>query len=315
MGPRAGRTRERKAFETPPVDRDTVRGVSGSGKQQAPRDKARSEESSPSEGLLEQRETFIQTFFKKGAELTEELLREDGRLRNRLRDLEAENAALRAQVASDDAIRDLLNKIRDLEKEKKDLLSRMHDVQASSSHYTQRFAEIEAENAQLASLYVASHQLHSTLDLRSIVRQLKELLAQFVGARAFAVYLVDDEKQEVIPFCSEGVLATALKRLPLDKTGVLGRAIDSGAAEWVEGDATRGTVDSPAATIPMLLHGRAIGVIAVFATFEQKPSFVDVDFELFKLLGAHAASALVASRLFAEHGSKVGPVDSFLDLE
>lgn len=284
-------------------------------KHRAPREKGRSEEPGPTEGLLEQRETFIQTFFKKGAELTEELLREDQRLRQRLRELEAENAALRAQVASDDAIRDLLTKIRDLEREKKELLSRMNDVQASSSHYNQRFAEIEAENAQLASLYVASHQLHSTLDLRSIVRQLKELLAQFVGARAFAVYLVDDDTREIVPICSEGVNASSLKRMPLDRNSVVGRSIESGAAEWVEGDATAGTIESPAATIPMLLHGRAIGVIAVFATFEQKPSFVDVDFELFKLLGAHAASALVASRLFAEHGAKVGSVEAFLDLE
>jgi len=287
-----------------------------SGKQRAPSsDKGRPEEANSSEGLLEQRETFIQTFFKKGAELTEELLREDQRLRSRLRDVEAENAALRAQVASEDAIRDLLAKIQHLEKEKKELLSRMSDAQASSSHYSSRFAEIESENAQLASLYVASHQLHSTLELRSIVRQLKELLAQFLGARAFAVYLVDEDKRELVPICSEGVTLSALKRLAIASAGVIGRAVESGAAEWVEGDATRGTIEAPSATIPMLLHGRAVGAIAVFATYEQKREFVDVDFELFKLLGAHAASALVASRLFAEHGAKVGPVESFLDLE
>jgi len=296
---------------------DTVGTVSG--KQRAPSsergDKGRSEEAGSSEGLLEQRETFIQTFFKKGAELTEELLREDQKLRRKLQELEAENAALRAQVASEDAIRELLSKISQLEKEKKELLSRMSAAQASSTQYSSRFAEIEAENAQLASLYVASHQLHSTLDLRSIVRQLKELLAQFLGARAFAVYLVDDERHELVPICSEGVNTSALRRLPVRDAGVIGRAVESGAAEWVEGDATRGTIDAPSATIPMSLHGRAVGAIAVFATYEQKREFVDVDFELFKLLGAHAASALVASRLFAEHGAKVGPVQSFLDLE
>jgi hypothetical protein len=297
---------------------DTVANVSG--KQRAPSsesraDKGRPEEPASSEGLLEQRETFIQTFFKKGAELTEELLHEDQRLRKRLSEVEAENAALRAQVASEDAIRDLLAKIQHLEKEKRELLSRMSDAQASSSHYSSRFAEIEAENAQLASLYVASHQLHSTLELRSIVRQLKELLAQFLGARAFAVYLLDDDKKELVPICSEGVNTSALKRLQVETAGVIGRAVESGAAEWVEGDATRGTIDAPSATIPMLLNGKAVGAIAVFATYEQKREFIDVDFELFKLLGAHAASALVASRLFAEHGAKVGRVENFLDLE
>lgn len=266
------------------------------------------------EGLLEQRESFIQTFFKKGAELTEELLREDTRLRNRVRDLEAENAVLRAQVASDDAIRDLSRQIEKLEREKRDLLSRINDAQASGEQFSSRFAEIEAENAQLASLYVASHQLHSTLDLRSIVRQLKELLAQFVGARAFAVYLVDEGKKELVPIASEGAMGADVKRIALSE-GIAGRAVTSGQAAWVEGDATSGTPQSPAAAIPLLLHGRAVGAIVVFATFEQKREFVEVDFELFKLLGAHAASALVASRLFQEHGAKIGPVESFLDLE
>jgi hypothetical protein len=127
--------------------------------------------------------------------------------------------------------------------------------------------------------------------------------------------MIDDEKKELVPICSEGVNTSALKRLPVSSAGVIGRAVETGAAEWVEGDATRGTIEAPSATIPMLLHGKSVGAIAVFATYEQKSEFIDVDFELFKLLGAHAASALVASRLFAEHGAKVGPVESFLDLE
>jgi nitrate/nitrite-specific signal transduction histidine kinase len=268
--------------------------------------------------LLEQRESFIQTFFKKGAELTEELLREDARLRARLRDLEAENAVLRAQVASDDAIRDLLATIEKLEKEKKDLLSRVHDAQASGAQFASRFHEIEEENAKLASLYVASHQLHSTLDVRAIVRQLKELLAQFVGARAFAVYLLDEAKRELVPIASEGAMGSDVKRIAHAGTGeahIAWRVVDSGHSEWVEGDATTGTPQNPAAAVPLLLHGRAVGAIVVFATFEQKREFVEVDFELFKLLGAHAASALVASRLFHEHGAKIGPVEAFLDLE
>jgi hypothetical protein len=264
--------------------------------------------------LLEQREHFIQTFFRKGAEITEELLHEDERLRRRLRELEAENAALRAQVASDDAIRDLLSKIEQLEREKHDLLSRFSDVQTSSSQYAERVGEIEGENAKLASLYVASYQLHSTLDLRTIVRQIKELLAQFVGARALAIYVADEDKGEVVPIASEGVLPSSLVRVK-SGVGAIGKAYATGCAQWVEGDATSGTVDAPAACIPLRIQDRTAGVIVVFATFEQKPTFVDVDFELFKLLGAHAASALVASRLFAMHDARLPSLDAFVDVE
>ena len=56
--------------------------------------------------LKEKRDAFLQTFFKRGAELTDELVSENGRLREQIGKLEAENAALRTQLASDSAIRD-----------------------------------------------------------------------------------------------------------------------------------------------------------------------------------------------------------------
>ena len=51
---------------------------------------------------------FVHTFFKKGAEFTEELLKENEKLRARALELEGENASLRSTVASDQAMRDLM---------------------------------------------------------------------------------------------------------------------------------------------------------------------------------------------------------------
>jgi len=263
--------------------------------------------------LLEKREQFIQTFFRRGAELTEELLREEEKLRARLGDLERENAALRAHVASADAIGDLLVKITQLEKEKRELVTRASAEERVSSHSTERFAEIEAENAKLASLYVASFQLHSTLDLRTIVRHLKELLAQFVGARVLALYLCDEERGQLAPIASDGVPLAKLRRIEPSQ-GPIGEAWIKGSARWVEGDSTRGTLEAPAACIPLRVGDRTAGVLVVFSTFEHKPSFVDVDFELFKLLGAHAAAALLAARLFAIHGGSLPSLDAFAEI-
>lgn len=264
--------------------------------------------------LLEQREKFIQTFFRRGAELTEELIHEDAKLRERLQELEKENARLRAHVASDDAIRDLLSKIERLEKEKHHLLSRFHDAEQFSAEHSERITEIEAENAKLASLYVASYQLHSTLDLPTVVRRIKELLAQFVGARALAIYVSDTDRDAVVPIASEGVTPSSLHAVRAG-AGPIGEAFATGRAHWVEGDSTSGDLERPAACIPLRLADQPAGVIVVFSTFEQKPSFGDVDFELFKLLGAHAAWAIVASRLFAQHGARIPPLDAFVDVE
>ena len=70
-------------------------------------------------GLVAQREEFLETFFRKGAEFTTDLLAEVQSLRDRINDLSNQNASLKLQLASDDAIRDLLVKIEALEKEHK----------------------------------------------------------------------------------------------------------------------------------------------------------------------------------------------------
>jgi len=59
---------------------------------------------------------------------------------------------------------------------------------------------------------------------------------------------------------------------------------------------------------------KTVGVIAIFSTLAQKKRFDTVDFELFKLLGQHAAAALVSASLFAHTDRKLPGLEAFLDL-
>src|SRR5579885_502794 len=80
-----------------------------------------------------QRDSFLHSFFKKGAQLVEDLLRENERLRKRVNELEDEGTALRTQLASDEAIREALRKIEQLEREKHVLVSRAAEAAEHSS--------------------------------------------------------------------------------------------------------------------------------------------------------------------------------------
>ena len=85
--------------------------------------------------LTKEREAFVRTFLRKGVELTEDLLRENQELQSEMSRLQIDNARLRAQVASDDAIRELLRTVDALEQEKKDLMSRSRELeQATRKH-------------------------------------------------------------------------------------------------------------------------------------------------------------------------------------
>ena len=94
----------------------------------------------PPEDLKKERDAFIQQFFRKGAQLTEELLRENERLRDKITELESENGKLRAHLASDSAIRDLLRKIEELEQEKRDLVTQSVRMVAASDRFNSRAA-------------------------------------------------------------------------------------------------------------------------------------------------------------------------------
>jgi hypothetical protein len=61
-----------------------------------------------------------------------------------------------------------------------------------------------------------------------------------------------------------------------------------------DSDPSQGTFQDPPAVIPLSVDDRVVGTIAIFSTLAQKNKFDQVDFELFKLLGQHAAQALVA---------------------
>lgn len=269
----------------------------------------------PPEDLKKERDAFIQQFFRKGAQFTEELLKENERLRDRINDLEHENSKLRAHLASDEAIRELIRKIEDLEREKQDLVGRSARAEAVKDNFTQMYEEVEGELANFANLYVATAQLHSARSVRNVLRALKELLAQLLGAAAFAVYFVSDDGEHLVAIASEGVDVADIARMSAHQ-GPIGRAFTSGELTYdIARDVSKASLEDPVALVPLHIDGRVHGVIAIFGTLPQKTEFVTIDRELFKLLGAQAAPALVNARIFTDAGRKVPTIQAFVDLE
>lgn len=249
--------------------------------------------------LKKERDAFLQTFFRKGAQLTSEVLEENRRLRTKIAEIEADNARLRAHVKSDDAIRELLKTIDALEAEKGRLLSRFLEAEEASCRAVDQYAEIEGELANLANLYVASAQLHSSLDVRATLQRIKELLNQLVGAKAFAIYLASEEGRAIKAVASEGVPLSELSMVA-EEDGVFAEVLMTGVPRIEKGELGAGSFEQPLAVVPMTIAGKVFGLIVVFSTLEHKPRFLPVDFELFNLLGARAGQALVLAKLFTD---------------
>ncbi|MGC4066594.1 MAG: GAF domain-containing protein [Polyangiaceae bacterium] len=267
----------------------------------------------PHEILIKQKEEFLESLGI-GARLSDEVAAEYDRLVAKLRILEAENAKLRAAVEADSAVRELLNKIERLEREKEELVSRFREVEASSSGFSDRFVEIESELGNLANLLVASRQLHASLSPRGVMRRIKEVLAQLVGAERYAIYFANADRSALVPIASEGLKGEELVNCSTS-TGLLGEVFSSGRSLIADdADPSQGTLASPPAVLPLTVDERTVGVIAVYSTLAQKTRFDTVDYELFNLLGTQAAWALVSATLFAAAEHRLPGLEAFVDL-
>src|SRR4051794_10662412 len=165
----------------------------------------------PELDLVESKREFIETFFKRGAEFTEELMRENEKLRFRVVQLEEERRAVVSSASSPlekpgaGALRELVSRIEQLEAERESLMSRFSGVERMNHDIYERYHDIERENNNLANLYVASFQLHSTMELRELTQIILEILLNFVGAKTFAIQLVDDDHGKLRTLAAEGV--------------------------------------------------------------------------------------------------------------
>ena len=254
---------------------------------------------------------FLQVF-KKGAEFTQDLLRENERLRFRLLELEKNSGA--SGEAPDGELKKLSERIASLEQEKQEILGRIRQIEEENQDFAARYLEIEDENNNLANLYIASYQLHSTLDFKEVLQIITEIIINLIGAEEFAILLLDEKSADLHAVASEGV---AREEIPLVRLGrgVIGEVASSGESYYAqEVDHYQRDLAAPMVCIPLKIKDHVIGVLAIYQLLMQKKKFAPVDYELFTLLAGHAATAIFSARLYSDSERKLSTIQGFIDL-
>ena len=257
-------------------------------------------------------EEFL-SLFKRGAEFTKELLRENERLRARIMDVEeTQESAARNPEDWEKLRRELLLKIDNLEQEYRSVRERLRQVEEENQQFAGRYIEIEEENNNLANLYVASYQLHSTLDLEEVLKIIIEIVINLVGAEVFAVYILDENTGELGVAASEGVPPSEFPRCKIG-SGPIGKALQSTEPTCWKTDRST-DLTQPIVCIPLSVQSSPIGAITIYSLLQQKDGFTALDDELFTLLAGHAATAIFASRLYSQSERKLSTIKGFIDL-
>ena len=171
------------------------------------------------------------------------------------------------------------------------------ELEQRNQEFAERYLEVEQQNTNLANLYVASYQLNGTLDRERVVAAIQEIVINLIGSEELAIWELDEDLGVLSLIGSFGIDAEEWAGVPLG-SGVVGSVAYTGeryvAAELDE--LPLGRDERFTACIPLKLDDRVVGVIGIFGLLQQKQGLEPVDFELFDLLGSHAASALYCTK-------------------
>ena len=244
--------------------------------------------------------------FARGTELTRQLMDATARLRRRLADEpNADGAGVEGTAGGQAARSDWIAKIDELQRENRGLLAGLRAAEDRSQTWETSHAEIEERHNDLANLYVASYQLHASFDPNEVVAAISEIVINLIGAEVFALYSCDTGSCDtgsgrLNPVASQGRPLSAFAAITIG-TGVIGSAVADGALFVAPPVAPEDEVRSegePVVVIPLYVRGNALGAIALYKLFDQKSGVSELDRQLFGLLASHAATAILASRLF-----------------
>ncbi|MFZ5862596.1 MAG: GAF domain-containing protein [Nitrospirota bacterium] len=252
--------------------------------------------------------------FHKGIEFTNDLLKENERLRFALAQA-IEQARAGHKGPSSPELSKLRQQLDEMKAEREAMLNRYKVVEEENKDFASRYVEVEEENNNLANLYVASYQLHSTMDLNEVLRIISEIILNLIGSDHFAILTRSDE-EPVLNVAAAETMDPSIKKIPLGE-GIIGKTAQTGEPFIVE-DLNQPIVsspDRPIACIPLKIHDGVIGVIAIFDLFEQKKQrLTRVDHELFSMLGGHAATAIFSAMLYSRSQRSLSTIKGFLGL-
>jgi transcriptional regulator with GAF, ATPase, and Fis domain len=201
-----------------------------------------------------------------------------------------------------------------LEQEKQEIFDRIKHIEAENLDFANRYVEIEGENNMLANLYIASYQLHSTLDFREVLQVITEIIINLIGAEEFGILLLDEKSNRLQAVATEGLDKEQIPTVELGQ-GIIGQMAKTGENYFIEDlESYQKDFSHPIVCIPLKIKEHVIGVIVIYQLLVQKSRFAEVDYELFTLLAGHAATAIFSSKLYSESERKLSTIQGFLDL-
>lgn len=199
-----------------------------------------------------------------------------------------------------------VTKIRDLE-------GRLDARDRDREELASRLVEAEHQLGRLMNLYVATFQLHATLDPAEVQATIAEIAVDLLGAERFALLLREDGGQDCEIALSRGIEddESGLYQSKRYQGGdpLVDAALEDGVLRMGPSDTSE-----VVAAVPLRVQDAIVGVLVVLKLFDHKSILRAEDRDLLDLLAAHVASALFAARVYSNTDRKLRTLESLVQL-
>ena len=181
-----------------------------------------------------------------------------------------------------------------------------------ASDLANRLVEVEKHAERLMNLYVATYQLHSTLEPADVQATIAEISITLLGAERFALLLNNSSNVWAVA-CEEGLDEDASGHYAAGQYAGGDPLVDKAMAQGqlqIAGPDAEGAV----AVIPLQVQGEVVGALVVLKLLDHRAALGDDDRDLMDLLSAHAASALLAAQAYSEAHRKLRTLEGLVGL-
>lgn len=151
----------------------------------------------------------------------------------------------------------------------------------------------ERQAAQLANLYVATYQLHASLEVPDVRAAVADIAVNLLGAESFQIWVREDDGQLVRAPESSSDELFAPGQAYAGGDSLLDDALAHASPQFGPREGS-----CSLAAVPFAAHGQVVGALLIQRFLAHKQGMNAQDRELLDLMAAHAASALLAARAF-----------------
>lgn len=142
------------------------------------------------------------------------------------------------------------------------LRAKFEEISSENERFAEQYQHIEEQSSNLANLYVASYQLHTSVDRDAVLTTIQEIVINLVGSEQLAIYQcnanAEFELAATFGFDASELLPVVTGEYAVEKLG--------------EGHIFRDPANQQTLTacVPLQIENRVVGSILVFQLLEHK---------------------------------------------